>query len=129
MTMPTATRFTAIKALYLYLVSFATLMMIVFSSASIVSNILKITVFPKADNYYSNYAGPGCDGSPTYAGQPTSTPEQCEKTAERNRKNDEENRQARRQESLVFGISMLIVAIPLFILHWRLLRRQDESAS
>lgn len=128
MNQPTS-RFTTIKALYLYLVSFATLMMITFSSASIITNLLKMTVFPKADTFYSNYMGPGCDNAPYYAGQPTSTPEQCEKMAALNRKNDDDNREARRQDSLVFSISMLIVATPLFVLHWRLLKRQDETTA
>lgn len=122
-------RFTVIKALYLYLVSFATLMMMTFSAASIVSNLLKMTIFTKADVYYSSYAGPGCDGQPYYAGQPTSTPEQCEKLMILNRKNEDENRAARRQESMVFSISMFVVATPLFALHWRLLKRREENAA
>ena len=121
-------RFTAVKALYLYLVSFATLMMMAFSGASIVSNLLKMTIFTQADVYYSSYAGPGCDGYPA-PGVVTSTPEQCEKMMERNRKNDEENRIARRQDSLVFSLSVFIVALPLFVLHWRLLRKQDEKTA
>ena len=124
----TSSRFNVIKALYLYLVSFATLMMMTFSGASIVSNLLKMTVFTKADMYYNSYPGPGCDGVPL-PGVPTSTPAQCEKIAERNRKNDETNLIARRQESLVFSISVFAVALPLFILHTRILRRQDQSAA
>jgi hypothetical protein len=124
----TSSRFNTIKSFYLYLVSFATLMMMTFSGASIINNLLKMTIFTKADVYYNNYPAPGCDGFPQ-PGMPTSTPEQCEKIAERNRKNDEENRIGRRQDSLVFSISVFTVALPLFILHTRILRRQDQNAA
>lgn len=84
-----------------------------------------MTVFTKADAYFSTYAGPGCDYAYPTPGVATSTPEQCEKMLERNRKNDDENRVARRQDSLVFGISMFVVALPLFLIHWKLMKKQE----
>ena len=114
----TTSRFATVKIFYLYLVSFATLMMMTFSGASIINNVLKMTIFTKADVYYPSYAGPGCDGY-TSPGMPTSTPEQCEKMMERNRKDAEEGRISRRQDSLVFSLSIFLVALPLFVLHWK----------
>lgn len=120
-------RFTVVKMLYLYLVSFAALMMLVISSANIVSNVLKIVVFTKADNYYYSYAGPGCDSSSVVPGQKAPTVEECDKLAESNRKREDESRSARRQDSLVWSISMLVVALPLFLAHWKILKKQDAK--
>lgn len=110
------------RKFYCYLVSFAALMMMVISGVTIVSTTLKMTVFPQADNWSTMYAGPGCDGM-VYSGQPTSTPEQCAKQKEENKKQQEQNRKASQQSNLVWSISLLVIAIPLFVFHWRQARK------
>lgn len=116
-----------LKNFYFYLVSFAALMMIVFSGISIVSDILKLTVFPKADNFYGGYVAPGCDGSYTTPGQPTTTPEMCEIQKDKYKKEQEEYRVARIQQSLVWSISVFVIGIPLFIFHWRAISRNKKK--
>lgn len=119
---------TIIKNLYLYLVSFAALMMIVVSSATLLGNVLKLTVFPQADNWYTGgYIPYGCEGGPIDPGRPTSTPEQCAKEKERYQEEQEKNKQARLQQSVVWSISFLIVAIPLFGFHWHLIRKKEHK--
>lgn len=124
-----SSRLSIVKSLYLHVVALATLMMIVFSAASIISTLLKMTIFTKADTYYPVYMGEGCGGSPVSPGRTAPTPEQCEKMAERTRQAEEDNRTARQQQSLVFSISLLVVAIPLFIVHARLARREDGPSA
>lgn len=123
-----SSKVTIIKNLYLYLVSFAALMMIAISFATLLGNVLKLTVFPNADRWYTaSYVPYGCEGGPIEPGRPTSTPEQCAKEKERYQEEQEKNRQARIQQSIVWSISFLIVGIPLFGFHWYLLRKKDHK--
>lgn len=121
----TSQKGSVIKNIYLYLVSFVALMMMVISAATIIDSILKTYVFKNANNYYV-YPAAGCDVN-TYPGQPTSTPEQCAKQEEINKKQQKENAQADFQRSMVWSISMLVVAIPLFSYHWYLIRKKERN--
>jgi hypothetical protein len=122
-----SSKLVVVKNFYFYLVSFAALMMMVISTATIITNVLKLTVFPKADNWYMGVISvPGCDGY-NYPGQPTSTPEQCVKKEQDAKVREEQNRQSRMQSSLVWSISVLVVAVPLFIFHWRVIKRKETA--
>ncbi len=117
-----------IKNIYLYLVSFVALMMVVFSVADVVNIVLKTYVFTKADRDY--YAMMPCDIPPTKPVSPPDravpAPADCAKQQEENRKQAEENRAAQRQRDLVRDISFVVVGIPLFAYHWRVVRRKEE---
>jgi hypothetical protein len=135
----TSSRGMIIKNIYLHLVSFVALMMIVISTATIINDVLKTYVFIGADRYFDTYA-PGCDGSAvvpggviTPSGKPTVPPEsapisvdQCAQQKEMNRKMQEQNRKANFEQSMVWSISMLVVAIPLFSYHWYLIRKKEK---
>ena len=123
---PKENKVTLIKNFYFYLVSFAALMMIVISVISLLNTILTMTVFPKADYYGGIYVS-GCEGAPAMPGQPTSSPEYCaaERTRQEQDRIDQQTRS--RQMSFVWTISMLVVAIPLFIFHWRIARRKENN--
>ncbi len=125
-----------IKSIYFYLVSFVALMMVVWSVADMINIALKTWVFTKADNY--SYGRIPCAATPpiTYGEkghevtESSVTEEQlknCEKQEEINQKNEELNRISQRQMSIVRDISMIVVGIPLFFVHWRILRRKDED--
>lgn len=127
-----------IKNLYLYLVSFVALMMVVISTADIIDVVLRTFIFTKADNtYYSPYGGgPGCEryypkgGGPrpeiiTTTGTPELSEEECAKIEEYNRKQEKENQSAQRQRDLVRDISFILVGVPLFLYHWRIIRRKE----
>ncbi|HSR88802.1 MAG TPA: hypothetical protein VLK22_00175 [Candidatus Udaeobacter sp.] len=133
---PTASTGKTIKNLYFYLVSFVALMILVFSTSDIINIALKTWVFTQADKniYYSIpmvcadlttttvAVRPGPDNTIT-----TMPKEQCEKQNEINAKQQEASRLAQKQMSVVRDISLIVVAIPLFIFHWRILRRKDEN--
>lgn len=98
-----------ILRIYFALVTFVTLMMLVYSVSDLINITLKTFVFPEADApEYVTF----CD--PQYQ-----TKEQCEiqKT------NEEHAAVVRKQQSVVRDISMLIVSAPLFWIHWRILYR------
>ncbi len=122
-----------IKSIYFYLVSFVALMMVVWSGADMINIALKTWVFTKADTY--TYRAP-CPTMPYYneKGVEISDPEikaqrakDCEAQETMNQKNEEQNRIAQRQMNIVRDISMMVVAIPLFFIHWRIVRRKDED--
>ena len=115
-----------IKNIYLYLVSFVSLMMITISMADIVNILLKTYVFTKADTSYY-YSNPSCAARipAKELGIAPMTEEECAKENEANQKRDEENRSAQKQRDLVRDISFIAVGLPLFIYHWLLVRKKQ----
>jgi hypothetical protein len=108
---------TLIKTLYLYLVSFVALMMIIFSVSDIISLGLRTYIFTKAD---ADYYAPSCVDSPLQPGSGVPCP-----SKEQAKKESEDRLVAQRQRDAVKDISFLVVAIPLFVCHWRLARRKE----
>lgn len=128
-----ASRGRTIKSIYFYLVSFVALMMIAFSSADLINMALKTWIFTEADNYTYRM---DCPTTPYYdekgavindAAIKNQRIADCEKQQEINQKNDEQNRVSQRQNNIVRDISMIIVGIPLFLIHWRIVRSKDEN--
>lgn len=116
-----------IKNIYFYLVAFVALMMVVFSLADLVNLGLKTWVFTKADgpNYYPMT---GCATMPpaeVKSGQ--ITVEQCAQMEEENRQRQEEERVASNQRNVVRDISFIVVGLPLFLIHWRILRKKEKT--
>lgn len=98
-----------ILRIYFSLVSFVTLMILIFSVADLVNLSLKTFVFPAADApEYAIY----CD--PQYQ-----TPEQCETQ----RANEAKQAVVRKQQDAVRDLSLLIVSAPLFWMHFRIVYR------
>jgi hypothetical protein len=112
-----------IKNLYLYIVSFVALMMIVFPVADLINTGLKYSLFPKADSYY--YGGSyDCVNGP---GAPAPTAEDCAKREETRKKQEEYGKVAHLHNSLARDIAYLIVGLPVFAFHWKLLRRKEGT--
>ncbi len=117
---------TIIKNIYLYLVSFVALMMLIFSAADIVNITLRTYVFTKADNFYY---GPACVPPPAPTG--TSTPSDIKASgclsADEQKKQNDDQRNAQNQRDLVRDLSMIVVAIPVFMYHWKIVRNKEEG--
>ncbi len=98
-----------ILRIYFALVSFVTLMILVFAVGDLLNLSLKTWVFPAAD-------APGwtsvCDLS--YQEQTD-----CDRLAE----NERRNAMVQKQQSAVRDISMLLVSTPVFWLHFRIVHR------
>lgn len=109
-------------------------MMIAFSGADLISTALKTWVFTKADDYYTYSGRMNCQSLTAAVANPgTTTPTkeqavaECEQQNEMAAKDQEANRTATRQNSIVRDISMIVVGIPLFLIHWRIVRSKDEN--
>ncbi|TSC84351.1 MAG: hypothetical protein G01um101413_646 [Parcubacteria group bacterium Gr01-1014_13] len=118
-----------IKSLYFYLVSFVALMMVVFSAADLINIALRTWVFTAADKDMYAYPRAVCEVPPTTDPKavPAPTKAECEKSNEENIKQQEASRLAQKQRDVVRDISMIVVGIPLFLIHWRILRSKEEN--
>lgn len=121
-----------IKSIYFYLVSFVALMMVVFSTADIINIALKTWVFTAADKDMYAYPRAVCEvPAPAIPTDPKAVPAptkaECEKQNEDNIKQQEASRIAQKQRDVVRDISMIVVGIPLFLIHWRILRSKEEN--
>ncbi len=107
-----------ILRIYFTLVAFVTLMILIFSVSDLVNITLKTYVFTAADR--AEY--------PTYC-DPSMTQETCDQAKQR----DQEQALIVKQQSAVRDIALLVVAGPLFWLHWRIVyrdwmgEREDEK--
>lgn len=110
-----------IKYLYFYVVSVVALFMVVFSVVDVINIGLRTFLFPKADQNAYGYYAPPCltttDASSTKDINCVSKDEQ--------QRIDKENTAVQKQRDLVRDISMILVAVPLFAYHWRIIRKRD----
>lgn len=133
-----------IRQIYFYAATLIFLMMTVVSTVSLLNLGLKTYVFPKADqaykatcdydeygNVYSSY-----EPRPVMVPEPAKTgePERRKLTEEeravlkgRCESAQKEQRSAERQRDLVQNLSMLIVAAPLFWLHFKWVQKERET--
>ncbi|MEK9183420.1 MAG: hypothetical protein AAB849_02830 [Patescibacteria group bacterium] len=119
-----------IKKIYFYLVSFVALMMVVFSLGDLINTTLRIYVFTHADNF-SYYPTMVCEApAPSTIKDPNVKPlsqADCEKQNTDNQKRADEERQSQRERDLVRDISMIVVGLPLFALHWMGAKKKDQE--
>lgn len=112
-----------IKTLYLYVVSLVALFTVVFSLADIINIALRTYVFTAADQgYFGYYPEPACPVRTADAA--TSTKDVCISAKERETI-DKKNNTAQKQRDLVRDISFIIVGVPLFLYHWRIIRKKE----
>jgi len=121
-----------IKSIYFYLVSFVALMMVVFSTTDMINIALKTWVFTAADKDMYNYPRAVCEMTtpatpPNAKSVPVTSKADCEKSNEENIKQQETSRMAQKQRDVVRDLSMIVVGIPLFLIHWRIVRSKDEN--
>ncbi len=121
-----------IRNIYLYMVSLIALVMIVFAAASLVNIALTTWVFPKA-NSAPLYVGPK-PISAAPSPDDKRTPEQiaadnarAQTQYEEEKQNAETQRIAQKYKDIVHDISFLIVATPLFLYHWSVIRRDRKG--
>ena len=97
--------------LYFVLVSFATLMMLIFSAQSLLNLGLKTFVFHDAD---MNHSSVSCYNT---------TSEQCAE----DQANAAKQVTAEKQTQAAQSLSMLLVSAPLFFIHFRIVSRDWRS--
>jgi ferritin-like protein len=112
-----------LRSIYLYTFSAVGLILIIIGSVNIIDILLKATIFKQADVYYSYpYAY-----QPIKGGEEQISKEEREKIMEEERKAQEMNSKNERARKLSNSIAMIIVGSPLFIYHWKILRKPEET--
>lgn len=110
-------KYPLIRRIYLYLFAFIGLVLITIGCVRLVGLGLKTYIFKEADIYY-NYPGPrqvAVEGGKA-VGQQEPTKEEIAAFEEKQRKS---NRQREAAES----IAMILVGVPLYFYHWRVIRK------
>ncbi len=102
-----------LRLLYLYLFSFVGLLIVVIGSIQMVNLALKYTIFKDVDTYEVYMA-------PKIAGE-VAEPIEVQK-----------ERQARdvtrqRQREFINAFSMLVVGTPLYLYHWRMIKKEGKK--
>jgi hypothetical protein len=111
-----------IRTVYLYLFSLLGLVLIVIGTVRLVDLGLKTFIFKKADQVvvYPEYPRVV---KPTGETAEKLTPEQEEKYKQEQLEYQEREREARKERTAANSIAMIIVGVPLFAYHWRVIQR------
>jgi hypothetical protein len=138
----TAAKSGIIKQIYFYLVSILTLLISVVAIGFIVQTLLKSTAFPRADSYDKASVTPpslyltsakfpsetstitcatGCDLTESQKGDIANWSENYQSWKQ------SQDMTARRQRDLVAAISVLLVALPLFYVHYRIIQKENAA--
>jgi len=118
-----------IRTIYLYLFSLVGLVLIVIGTVRLIDLGLKTWIFTKADQVvvypeYPRAIKPGVDSAAT---ETELTPEQQEKYKQEQLVYQEKERDSRRQRTAANSIALMIVGVPLFAYHWRVIQRAKEE--
>jgi glucan phosphoethanolaminetransferase (alkaline phosphatase superfamily) len=104
-----------LRNIYLYLVSFVSLMMIIGGLIFTVQNITDV-IYP-TNTYYEPY--------PVDKGN-TLTEEE-KKLNEENKKKYDENRRMDSRKSVAKSVAVVVVALPVFAYHWRKIEKEKKE--
>ena len=106
-----------IRSLYLYLFSFIGLLIAVIGTVQIVDLVLTVYVFDGADRYEYYRRAPLEQGNQL-------DPEKQAEYEKELREQNERDILRQRQRQLSGAISMIVVGIPLYLYHWRIISRE-----
>lgn len=119
-----------IRTIYLYLFSLIGLVLITNGSVRLVELTLKTFIFTKADQtlIYPVYPQPMPvpPSSEGVEGVKEISPEEEKKYQEEQRKYDEESRRSQQERTAAEALAMIIVGLPLFLYHWRIIQTQQN---
>lgn len=105
----------SIRVLYLYLFSFIGLLIVVIGSVRLVDLGLKVLVFQGADQYMS-YPAPVPEKMP---GEPMMSQEEWQRSQLK-------ETQRQRQREFSGAIAMILVGMPLYLYHWKEIKKSKE---
>ncbi len=122
-------KYPLIRRIYLYLFAFIGLVLITIGCVRLVGLGLKTYIFKEADIYY-NY--PMAKPAPIPADSTGSLQEAGTTTAREPSEKEvkafeEKQRRSNRQREAAESIAMIIVGLPLYFYHWRVIRRDKEQ--
>lgn len=102
-----------LRLLYLYLFSFVGLLIVVIGSIQMVNLGLKTFIFKDVDKYE------------IYPSYPIKGEEQVESPEVISARQDREATR-QRQRDLINSVSMIVVGLPLYIYHWKLIAKEKN---
>jgi len=114
-----------ILRIYFALVSFVTLIILIFSVANLINIGLKTYIFTMADqpNQYL-----GCDEYPLIKSNlEKETPEMHQANCDRAKQKAIDSNKSMKQKDLVRDISMILVSLPIFIIHFRVVYKEWKN--
>ena len=117
-----------VRAIYLYLFSLVGLVLIVIGCVRLIDLGLRMYVFTKADQVLSYPVPRGALVGPDGKEQ-SITAEQDAKAQEEQKKFEEQNREAQRQRTAANSLATIIVGVPLFAYHWRIIKKDKQMRS
>ena len=123
-------RLRAIRSIYIYALSFISLCVTLIGIGMIAYTSLSFTVFPKALNQDYTYRLMNCETYPMKlegaATGTTMTASEKETCLAREEKAIAEEKDGRFQSQMLSGIIMLLVALPIYLIHFFVLRKREE---
>lgn len=102
-----------LRLLYLYLFSFVGLLIVVIGSIQMVNLGLKMTIFKEAD-VYEAYPMVDKDGKPSETKEELSAKQAKDLVRQR-------------QREFASSFSMIVVGLPLYLYHWKLIKKEAKS--
>lgn len=120
-----------IRQVYFYAVSLVGLLMLVFSSADLINLGLKTWVFTAAEEaeyaVYPEFPRPAYapDGKPLK--EPKENPEEIKAQMAEKQEFAKKQRRAQKQRDALRDISFLIVGLPLFLFHFRVVQSEKNN--
>lgn len=125
-------RLRAIRSIYTYAVSFISLGVMLFGFGTLAYTALSYSVFPKALNEVYSYRLSACETYPAKV-DPVGTAtgstmnEDRQQCLDRETKAITEEKEGRFQSQMLSGIIMLVIAFPVYVFHFFVLRRKENA--
>ncbi|OGD30642.1 hypothetical protein A2W39_00590 [Candidatus Azambacteria bacterium RIFCSPHIGHO2_01_46_10] len=116
------TKYPLIRKIYLYLFALIGLVLITVGCVKLVGLTLKTFVFTKADIYYE-YPMARPVKPPVPEGQETELQQPGKEEVEEYQKNQ---RTSQRQREAAEALAMIIVGLPLYLYHWRIIKNEKD---
>jgi hypothetical protein len=126
-----------VRTIYLYITALVSLIFIAIGSGTLINTALKTYVFPKAEKGEYNYCNqqPPVYNLENIKDSNISTEQQRIQIDNLIRDyeiwktdNSGENcLSAKRQNNIVNALTMIIVALPIFLFHWRIIRKEKDT--
>lgn len=110
-----------IRKIYLYLFSTVGLILVIIGGVMLVNLALKAFIFTKAE---FNYEYPQPVSAPVKSGDNAAVVQLSKEELDAYNKNQ---RESQRQRDIAQALAQIIIGIPLYLYHWRVIRNEKET--
>jgi len=125
-----------VRTIYLYVAALVSLIFVAVGSGTLINTALKAYVFPKAERGGYNRCNqqPPIYNLASIKDSDVATFDQKEQINNlisdyekwKTENSGEECLSAERQNNLVNALTMIVVALPIFLLHWRIIKKEKD---